>query len=396
MYLNFFGLNEQPFQLTPDSQFLYLSGSHLRAKAYMDYTVWKRDGFVVITGEIGAGKTTLIHKLLSEVESDVKLVRIFQTQLNEIEFIQAMLVELGFDSANLKGHGKVELLSLLNDYLLESYSVGKHVVLIVDEAQNLSPKVLEEIRMLSGLEPDKEKILNVILVGQPELNDTLSRPDMEQLVQRIRLRFHVGALTQEEAWEYIVHRLKVAGSERGDIFEHDVLPIIYAYTGGIPRKINILCDTALICAFADSAQTVNETVMNEAIAELQWKPLAERQRTIGSGVNPAIPQDDLFASLSAGGYNLGAAPGFSGGDDQWAKLFSLVLRMLSDMSFRMKRVDERLLKLESLLSESDVSEKGGASLENGVAAHNGRSDSGSGHMDSVPEPVNNLHIAVKK
>ena len=121
MYLNFFGLTEQPFQLTPDSHFLYLSGGHMRAKAYMDYTVWRRDGFVVITGEIGAGKTTLIHKLLSEVEGDVKLIRIFQTQLDEIEFLQAMLVELDFDSGDLKDRGKVELLSIRNDYLLESY-----------------------------------------------------------------------------------------------------------------------------------------------------------------------------------------------------------------------------------------------------------------------------------
>lgn len=391
MYLNFFGLNEQPFQLTPDSQYLYLSGSHMRAKAYMDYTVWKRDGFVVITGEIGAGKTTLIHKLLSEVEADVKLVRIFQTQLNEIEFIQAMLVELGFDSANLKGHGKVELLSLLNDYLLESYSIGKHVVLIVDEAQNLSPKVLEEIRMLSGLEPDKEKILNVILVGQPELNDTLSRPDMEQLVQRIRLRFHVGALSQDETWEYIVHRLKVAGSLKGDIFEHEVLPIIYAYTGGIPRKINILCDTALICAFADSAHHVNETVMNEAIAELQWKPFAERKLAGRPADASLLPQDDLFTSSS--GYNIGSAPGFSGGDDQWGKLFSLVLRMMSDMSFRMKRVDERLLKLESMLSQDNAAEKRGSTGDAGVD-RDGRAVAG--YSDATSETVNNLHIAAKK
>lgn len=391
MYLKFFGLTEQPFQLTPDSQFLYLSGSHMRAKAYMDYTVWKRDGFVVITGEIGAGKTTLIHKLLSEVEGDVKLVRIFQTQLNEIEFLQAMLVELGFESSNLKDHGKVELLSLLNDYLLQSYSEGKHVVLIVDEAQNLSPKVLEEIRMLSGLEPDKEKILNVILVGQPELNDTLSRPDMEQLVQRIRLRFHVGALTREETWEYVVHRLKVAGSVEGDLFDHDVLQSIYEYTGGIPRKINILCDTALICAFADSAPRVNQTVMHEAIAELQWNPVVDRKKTgPHNKLEESLAQEDLYTSQSAR-YNMESAPHFTGGDDQWAKLFSLVLRMMSDMSYRMKRVDERLERLESALNtESD---------ENGVAltAEPRDRNGGMDHHESSPEQhINNLHLAAKK
>lgn len=391
MYLNFFGLNEQPFQLTPDSQFLYLSGSHMRAKAYMDYTVWKRDGFVVITGEIGAGKTTLIHKLLSEVEGDVKLVRIFQTQLNEIEFLQAMLVELGFDPANLKEHGKVELLSLLNDYLLQSYSEGKHVVLIVDEAQNLSPKVLEEIRMLSGLEPDKEKILNVILVGQPELNDTLSRPDMVQLVQRIRLRFHVGALSEDETWEYIVHRLKVAGSDEGDLFDREVLSTVFAYTGGIPRKINILCDTALICAFADSVPRVTQTVMDEAIAELQWKPVGDSPAHAKARASGRGGQDEIYAASQR--FNMESAPHFSGGDDQWGKLFSLVLRMLSDMSFRMKSVDERLQTLESLLSARGVGDKGSsASADEEMQPR--LADTGQGAK--ADDHVNNLHIAAKK
>lgn len=349
MYLNFFGLTEQPFQLTPDSHFLYLSGGHMRAKAYMDYTVWRRDGFVVITGEIGAGKTTLIHKLLSEVEGDVKLIRIFQTQLDEVEFLQAMLVELDFDSGDLKDRGKVELLSLLNTYLLESYSQGKHIVLIVDEAQNLSPKVLEEIRMLSGLESEKEKILNIILVGQPELNDTLSRPDMEQLVQRIRLRFHVEALSQDETWEYIVHRLKVAGCTDGDIFAREVLPVVYRYTGGIPRKINILCDTALICAFADSVKCVDETVMQEAIGELQWQPVAAKSHksTQSHGEQPATAVIDAALRRQNGGN----VPTFSGGHDQWADLFSLVLRLLGDMSSRMGAVDEKLQRLELLLEE---------------------------------------------
>ncbi|MBZ0071287.1 MAG: AAA family ATPase [Gammaproteobacteria bacterium] len=349
MYLNFFGLTEQPFQLTPDSHFLYLSGGHMRAKAYMDYTVWRRDGFVVITGEIGAGKTTLIHKLLSEVEGDVKLIRIFQTQLDEVEFLQAMLVELDFDSGDLKDRGKVELLSLLNTYLLESYSQGKHIVLIVDEAQNLSPKVLEEIRMLSGLESEKEKILNIILVGQPELNDTLSRPDMEQLVQRIRLRFHVGALSQDETWEYIVHRLKIAGCTDGDIFAKEVLSVVYRYTGGIPRKINILCDTALICAFADSVKCVDETVMQEAIGELQWQPVATKPHKSMQSHGEQSVTAAIDAALRR--QNEGKAPAFSAGHEQWADLFSLVLRLLGDMSSRMGAVDEKLQRLESLLEE---------------------------------------------
>lgn len=392
MYLNFFGLNEQPFQLTPDSHFLYLSDSHMRAKAYMDYTVWKRDGFVVITGEVGAGKTTLIHKLLSEVQDDVKLIRIFQTQLNETEFLQAMLVELGFDPAKLKDNGKVELINLLNTYLLESYRCGKHVVLIVDEAQNLSPKVLEEIRLLSGLEPDKEKILNVILVGQPELNDTLSRPDMEQLVQRIRLRFHVGALDQEESWKYIMHRLKIAGAEEGDIFDRDVLPLIYEYTGGIPRKINILCDTALICAFADSVKRVDSTVMQEAISELQWKPV---QHKTASSQQPYVESQSEADGMSASmpRYSMHSAPKFVGGDEQWGRLFSLLLRMMSDMSFRMKNIDEKLLAVEAQLAVRDAGSQGG-SVKNASDAQDAESDAEQEALSA--SHINNVHIARKK
>lgn len=393
MYLDFFGLTEQPFQLTPDSHFLYLSGGHMRAKAYMDYTVWKRDGFVVITGEIGAGKTTLIHKLLSEVEGDVKLIRIFQTQLNEVEFLQAMLIELGFESVHLKDHGKVELLSLLNTYLLESYSQGKHVVLIVDEAQNLSPKVLEEIRMLSGLESEKEKILNIILVGQPELNDTLSRPDMEQLVQRIRLRFHVGALSHDETWEYIVHRLKVAGRAEGDIFDKDVLPLVYKYTGGIPRKINILCDTALICAFADSVKRVDETVMKEAIGELQWQPMAATPSRQPQSRDARSDVDAIGALLNQHGVS--AAPSFTAGSDQWAQLFSLVLRLLGDMSSRMGNVDEKLQHLEALLEGKENAEKN----TDAAARHDDESrpeDTDNGHENLGVIPATNVHIARQK
>ncbi len=185
MYLKHFGLKAQPFQLTPDIGFLFMSEAHTRAKAYMDYTVWNREGFVVITGEIGCGKTTLIQKVLSELDENVVVAKIFQTQLDEVEFLQAMLVDFGLNPFNAK---KVELLDMLNTFLLEQFVQGKQIVLIVDDTHNLSTKVLEEIRMLAGLETRKEKILHVILVGQPQLNEILDRPDMEQLIQRVKLR----------------------------------------------------------------------------------------------------------------------------------------------------------------------------------------------------------------
>ena len=273
MYLEHFNLKEHPFQLTPDSDFLYMSESHARAKAYMDYTIWNRDGFVVVTGEVGAGKTTLIQKLLSEFDENILVAKIFQTQLDEVEFLQAVLVEFGFNPFNAK---KVELLDMLSTFLVESFLQSKQLILIVDEAQNLGKKVLEEIRMLSGLETQKEKILHVILAGQPELNTLLDSADMDQLAQRVRLRCHISALSQEEMIHYIAHRLSVAGGHNSNLFQAEAIALIYTYTGGIPRLINTLCDTALTCAYTDEKQTVSAAEIKIAIDELQWQPYQER------------------------------------------------------------------------------------------------------------------------
>lgn len=274
MYLEFFKLNELPFRLTPDSEFLYMSKAHTRAKAYMDYTVWNREGFVVITGEIGCGKTTLIQKLLSELDENVLVAKIFQTQLDEAEFLQAVLVEFGLNPFNAK---KVELIDMLNTFLLDNFLQLKQLVLVIDDAHNLSLKVLEEIRMLSGLETRKEKVLHVILVGQPSLNDILDSSEMEQLMQRVRLRYHIKPLLEDDTSDYIRHRLRIAGA--GDperIFVPDTFPIIFKYTGGLPRLINTLCDTAMTCAFADNIHIVSISTLNAAIEELQWLPYAKR------------------------------------------------------------------------------------------------------------------------
>jgi general secretion pathway protein A len=282
MYLEFFKLKELPFRLTPDTEFLYMSVGHSRAKAYMDYTVWNREGFVVITGEIGCGKTTLIQKLLSELDENVLVAKIFQTQLDEVELLQAMLVEFGLNPFNAK---KVELLDMLNTFLLDNFHQLKQLVLIVDDAHNLSLKVLEEIRMLSGLETRKEKVLHVILVGQPSLNDVLDSQEMEQLTQRVRLRYHIKSLSENDTRDYIQHRLAIAGAEDPKkIFTPDTIPIIYKYTGGLPRLINTLCDTAMTCAFADNIHGVSMSILNTAIEELQWLPYAKRANKRRAGV----------------------------------------------------------------------------------------------------------------
>ena len=267
-YLEHFKLDEQPFRLTPDPDFVYWSKQHARAKAYMESTIWLADGFVVITGEVGSGKTTLLQSFLSELEEDIVYAVVSQTQLTATQFLQAVLTEFGFKPFNMR---KVELLDMLNMFLIEQYSNGKKVVLIVDEAQNLSRKVLEEIRMLSGIETHKEKVLRIILAGQPELKDTLDSPSLKQLVQRVRLRFHLGPLDEQELREYIDHRLKVAGCQTEQLFTDDCYEIINRYTGGVPRLVNTLCDTALLCAFADGKPHVDPEDMVAAVKELGWK-----------------------------------------------------------------------------------------------------------------------------
>jgi len=267
MYLELFKLHELPFRLSPDPQFLYLSKQHARAKAYMESTIWFTDGFVVITGEIGAGKTTLIETFLRELQTDVVIAQVNQTQLSPTAFLQTVLVQFGFSPFNMK---KPEVLATLNQFLVEQHGNGRKVLLIVDEAQNLSNRVLEEVRLLSGVETTKEKVLRIILAGQPELNDKLNSPELLQLTQRVRLRFHLTALTKAETTAYIDHRLEVAGSQGRRIFAEDTYGAIYKYTGGVPRLINTLCDTCLMAAYGQDKDSVTTEELDAAVRELQW------------------------------------------------------------------------------------------------------------------------------
>ena len=279
MYLELFGLKEMPFRLTPDPHFLFASKQHARAKAYMESTIWLADGFVVVTGEIGSGKTTLIESFLEELPEDVVLAQINQTQLSPVEFLQALLVEFGFKPFRAK---KIELLAMLKDFMIEQYAAGKTLLLVIDEAQNLSRRVLEEVRMLSGIESQKEKLLRIVLAGQPELAYKLDSPRLEQLSQRVRLRFHLSALSKRETREYLEHRLEIAGAEGRKIIADESFDIIFRYAGGIPRLINILCDTAMLCAFAEEKNVVTPEILEAAIEELQWQPHATRRAPNGS------------------------------------------------------------------------------------------------------------------
>jgi len=296
MYLEPFKLKELPFRLSPDPQFLYLSKQHARAKAYMESTIWFTDGFVVITGEIGSGKTTLIESFLKEVQTDVVVAQINQTQVSAIDFLQAVLVQFGFSPFKMK---KAELIATINNFLIEQYAAGRKVLLIVDEAQNLSMRVLEEIRLLSGVETTKEKVLRIILAGQPELNEKLDAPELVQLTQRIRLRFHLSTLTQTEMRAYIQHRLEVAGGGDRQIFAEDTYPELFRYTGGVPRLINTLCDTSMMAAYTANRDMVTANDIKEAVEELQWVEYAARPHHNFEVIPELSPQRAAQAASSA-------------------------------------------------------------------------------------------------
>jgi general secretion pathway protein A len=306
MYLDPFKLKELPFRLSPDPQFLYLSKQHARAKAYMESTIWFTDGFVVITGEIGSGKTTLIESFLKEIQSDVVIAQINQTQVSAVDFLQAVLVQFGFSPFKMK---KAELIATLNNFLIEQYAAGRKVLLIVDEAQNLSMRVLEEIRLLSGVETTKEKVLRIILAGQPELSEKLDAPELIQLTQRIRLRFHLTTLSAQEMRAYIQHRLEVAGASDRQIFSEECFPEIYRYTGGVPRLVNTLCDTAMMAAYTADRDTVTLADIHQAIEELQWVEYSAR-----NALQMRVPTDSsrLSESHAPASTGSGPAPGDNG------------------------------------------------------------------------------------
>lgn len=269
MYLEHFGLTEAPFKLTPDEKFIFLGRTHRLAQLMLDH-VWNEDSFVIVTGEIGCGKTMLIQNLLANLDESVRVARLSQTQLNANELLQALLVELGFRPFE---ESKPQLLLRLSELIRSENASGRRVLFVLDEAQNLGKDALEEIRLLADAQALQTKQFCVVLFGQPELRDRLANGDgTQQLAQRIRLSFHLKPLDPTEVPSYINHRLKIAGAKRDDIFNDASRNLIYEFTEGVPRLINVLCDTSMIIAFADEMETVNTDVVWRTVEELQWTP----------------------------------------------------------------------------------------------------------------------------
>ena len=266
MYREFFGLKEKPFNVTSDPDFLFLSRVHKDALSHLSYGIKERKGFLEITGEIGAGKTTLCRALLNQLDSRTKTAFIMNSTLPEMQLLQAVVEDFGL---TVESKNKVSLLRQFNNFLLEESSRGNNVVLIIDEAQNIKLKMLEEIRMLSNIETEKTKLLQIVLVGQPELKNKLNSPELKQLRQRISVRFHITALAKAEVSKYIDHRLNVAGSTGEIRFADDAVSSIYDYSGGIPRLINVVCDKALLLAYVMETSEINNSIVERSIREIE-------------------------------------------------------------------------------------------------------------------------------
>jgi general secretion pathway protein A len=273
MYESFYGLRENPFNVTPNPEYIYLGENHREALAQLLYGVRERKGFIVITGEVGTGKTTLIHYLLHKMNDDhIKTALLFNPKLTVNDFIKYILKDLG---VRVQGKTKGEYLHNLHRYLLHAYQRDERVILIVDEAQGLKPELFEEIRLLSNLETSRSKLLQIVLLGQPELDNTLSQPGLRQLRQRINLRYHLQPLSEEETKEYIGKRLRIAGTKE-PIFTEKAIKQIYLKSGGTPRLINILCDNALLNGYALNQKRVDERSVKEVAKDLYLKKKSRR------------------------------------------------------------------------------------------------------------------------
>ncbi|MGA7538366.1 MAG: AAA family ATPase [Steroidobacteraceae bacterium] len=270
MYLAFFGLNEKPFSITPDPRYLYLSERHAEAMAHLLYGINEAGGFVQLTGEVGTGKTTIVRSLLAQAPKNAEIALILNPRMTAPEFLLTICEELGIGVPDSATQSLKDLVDILNPYLLRAHAAGRRVVLVVDEAQNLAPEVLEQVRLLTNLETNTQKLLQIILIGQPELRELLARNELRQLAQRITGRYHLNPLSAEETTAYVRHRLRVAGAT-ADILNRFALEEIYRLSGGVPRVINVICDRALLGGYSLDRHRITGPLVRSAASEVFGK-----------------------------------------------------------------------------------------------------------------------------
>jgi general secretion pathway protein A len=279
MYSDFFGFSEKPFNVTPDPRFLYLSPSHGETLASLIYGIRERRGFIAVVGEVGTGKTTLINAVLDRIDETTKVAYLFNTDMSFKQMLVTILAELELVSPD-ENLSKMELINRLNNFAIQQLSEGGNVVIIVDEAQNLSPRAMESLRLLSNLETRQHKLVQIILSGQPELDIKLNLPELRQLTQRISLKRYIAPLNGKETYEYLQHRLTVAGCNDSSLFSSGARQLIWKYSNGLPRKINVLCDNAFLIGFGLGKKKIGSAVVQEAIKDLSWSPFLETTETV--------------------------------------------------------------------------------------------------------------------
>lgn len=299
MYESFFNLRNKPFDLLPDPRFIYLSKSYKKAMTYLDYGIRERSGFILLTGEVGSGKTTLIRDLLDKSYERIVLSKIFNTRVTSEQLLSMINDDFGLD---VQGKDKITMIRELNVFLIDQYAAGNQPILIIDEAQNLSVDLLEEVRMLSNLEASNSKLMQIILVGQPELRTILAAPELRQLRQRININCHLQALSREEVEQYIVHRLEIAGNATAVKFEPEALDEIFRYSRGIPRLINIICDFLMFLAFAEEATVLTADMVSDVIGDLDfenyhWLEGSEVVTQHAAGVSATAENSDIETEL---------------------------------------------------------------------------------------------------
>jgi general secretion pathway protein A len=287
MYLSFFGLNEKPFAITPDPRYLYLSERHAEALAHLLYGINEAGGFVQLTGEVGTGKTTIVRSLLAQVPKNAEIALILNPRMTATEFLLTICEEIGIGVPDASMESLKDLVDVLSHYLLRAHATGRRVVLVVDEAQNLAPEVLEQVRLLTNLETNTQKLLQIILIGQPELRELLGRNELRQLAQRITGRYHLHPLSRDETAAYVRHRLRVAGATT-DIFSGAALSEIYRLSAGVPRVINVICDRALLGAYSMDSHRVTANLVRNAASEVFGKRIAPNWLPWAAGASTAV------------------------------------------------------------------------------------------------------------
>ena len=268
MYLEFYGLKQAPFDLTPNPRFLFHSGKHREALNHLLYGIRERKGFVQLTGEVGAGKTTLCRAMLEQLDGHYSTALILNPALNANELMKAIATEFGLPAGGLN-LDRLDTLALFNEFLLKQLELGRDAVLIIDEAQNLTEDLLEQVRLLSNIETDDRKLLQVVLVGQPELRDRLNSHRLRQLRQRITVRYHLKPLTRLEVAQYVQHRLELAGAKGMPSFTRPALWRIFSYSCGVPRLVNAVCDKALLAGFVEHSDRITYRMVGRAVRELE-------------------------------------------------------------------------------------------------------------------------------